>query len=143
MITSAYIVILRMKLELTLESRGNYRRRLSKRKVVNGPCTEFDLGGGKALRNESCSGIGRMLSRIHNLAVPTARRVHRTSSWVCGACKVHTIGTRQLSTQQPSTQQLSTQHLSLARKPFYITTPIFYVNAGQPNTIALSQPTTR
>ncbi|PVI00261.1 hypothetical protein DM02DRAFT_593087 [Periconia macrospinosa] len=64
-------------------------------------------------------GVGRMRSRIHNLAAPTGRRLYsslsRTNLWVCRASSIQAIGTR---------------HLSTNRKPFYITTPIFYVNAA-------------
>ncbi|CAI6341617.1 unnamed protein product [Periconia digitata] len=57
--------------------------------------------------------------RIHNLAAPAAQRLHwalpRTSPWVFSPS---------------STRHLSTEKVSAAQKPYYITTPIFYVNAA-------------
>lgn len=63
-----------------------------------------------------------MLPRLHNPAVWTARRVLSglpgTTPWVCTSCQVRTYRSRYISTQPAS------------EKPYYITTPIFYVNAA-------------
>jgi len=63
-----------------------------------------------------------MLPRLQNPAVSTVRRVlsslPRTTPWVCTSCQVRTHRNRYISTQPAS------------EKPYYITTPIFYVNAA-------------
>lgn len=47
-------------------------------------------------------------------------RLPRATPWTCGSCQARSSRTRQFATQQSTPDQ----------KPYYITTPIFYVNAG-------------
>jgi methionyl-tRNA synthetase len=64
-----------------------------------------------------------MQARIANTTVPAFRRVlsslSRSSPWVYSSCQVHSSRNRRNITTQPSSE-----------KPYYITTPIFYVNAA-------------
>jgi len=66
---------------------------------------------------------GKMRARILGSATPAVRSLRlntlRTSPWICNAC----------NTRQSRTRQYSSPHTP-EQKPFYITTPIFYVNAG-------------
>jgi hypothetical protein len=65
---------------------------------------------------------GSMHARIANSAAPIFRRAlssfPRSSPWICTSCRIRTNRNRCISTQSSS------------EKPYYITTPIFYVNAA-------------
>lgn len=63
-----------------------------------------------------------MRTRIANSTAPIFRRAPlgflRSSPWICSSCQAHSSRIRYRSTQ------------SASEKPYYITTPIFYVNAA-------------
>jgi methionyl-tRNA synthetase len=63
-----------------------------------------------------------MRTRLANTTIPAWRSVYssftRSSPWVCRSCSVYNSPRRFNSTK------------STPEKPFYITTPIFYVNAA-------------
>lgn len=63
-----------------------------------------------------------MHARFAGSTVPTFRRVlssfPRSNPWVCASCQTRSIRNRNISSQ------------AAPKKPYYITTPIFYVNAA-------------
>jgi hypothetical protein len=65
---------------------------------------------------------GSMHARLANSAAPVFRRAlsnfPRSPPWICTSCRTRTNRNRYISTQ------------STSEKPYYITTPIFYVNAA-------------
>ena len=65
----------------------------------------------------------RMRSRLFKSGVATPykqfSRLSRPNPWICTSCKFRAVIARTYSTE-----------LSTSEKPYYITTPIFYVNAG-------------
>lgn len=66
--------------------------------------------------------IDSMRARIASFTAPALRQVIPQSSrilpWVCTSCRARGTRNRHITTQSPS------------KKPYYITTPIFYVNAA-------------
>lgn len=65
----------------------------------------------------------RMRSRLFKSGVATPykqfSRLPHPNPWICASCKFRAVRSRTYSTEQ-----------STSEKPYYITTPIFYVNAG-------------
>lgn len=77
-----------------------------------------------------------MRPRVLISAASAARKITPVSfqshPWICEACQIRT---RQFSSKSPLEQP--------SEKPYYITTPIFYVNAGTPTRTITSHPNIR
>ena len=90
-------------------------------KLAHGPYWhDFECGMSKT--RDDFRGA-RMRSRLFKSGVATPykqfSRLPHPNPWICASCKFRAVRSRTYSTEQ-----------STSEKPYYITTPIFYVNAG-------------